>query len=118
MSQYRTERDSRGIDHLVDERNRCATFANCTDHMSVEERARAELANGELAAEMGWPVSWSEVNRLHRVIEDLLAERLTIQAEAWDAAIEAVQSRMGEDGLLDQHRLIRLENPYRQKEES
>lgn len=114
MTQYRTERDSRGIDHLVDDRNRCATFANCTDHTSVEGRARAELAKGELAAEMGWPVSWGEVKRLHRVIGDLLAERLTIQAKAWDSGYNQGHA----DGMDEVWNPGRKDtsNPYRKEQ--
>lgn len=42
--------------------------------MTAREDAEKALARGELAAEMGWPVTWSEVTHLHRVIRALLAE--------------------------------------------
>lgn len=34
------------------------------------------------------------------------------QAEAWADAIASVHARVGADGMLDQHALIRLTNPY------
>jgi hypothetical protein len=42
--------------------------------MSALDDARAALAGGEIAAEMGWKVTWPEVRRLERVIRGLVAE--------------------------------------------
>lgn len=40
------------------------------------------------------------------------------QAEAWADAIASMHARVGADGMLDQHRLIRMANPYIDEEVS
>ena len=74
--------------------------------MSALEDARLALVNGELNAEMGVPVSWSEVRALHDVIRGLIADRRQVRADAWDEGYRK--------GALDGYFETRDEkNPYR-----
>lgn len=45
-----------------------------TDATEPLQAARAALIEGDLAAEIGTPVTWGEVRALHAVIRGLLAE--------------------------------------------
>ena len=42
--------------------------------MSAIEDARLALAESDLAAEVGWPVTWAEVRNLQAAIHGLIAE--------------------------------------------
>ena len=77
----------------------------------AEDKARQALAQGALAEEMGWPVTWQEVKNLHQVIRDLLDERLTIQAEAWQNSARAHRAGIATTGWHEWPK-----NPYTKEE--
>jgi hypothetical protein len=128
---FHTERDSRGIDHLVDERGRCATFRDC-HHDNPEARARQALADysdspykaEDFIDPEGAPLTRDDVefmrsrNRDHTIkmapklavaLLELLDERLTLQAKAWDSGYQ--------DGALYGIGPLEIENPYTKEEQ-
>lgn len=81
-----------------------------------EDAAKYALLEGERLEEMGVRVSWPEVKALHKVIQDLLDERLTLQAQAWDAGYNQGFAD-GEHNVWNPQFERTDKNPHRQKEE-